>query len=152
MPPLIPDPHPQPRKFSGPQKGPAERGHVKKRQKCEDKFQHFRQFWQGKKVKNRQKVSRRIFDNFRAAPIFRHLLNCGAPKNVPNFAFLSDFRGKYRDKADNPQNLVNLLFLRKPTTQKMDVVNFGGGGGRGGWGPNLAVSMKVQNQKNSRRL
>ena len=65
--------------FSGPQKGPAERGHVKKRQKSsrivKKKFQkYFRHFSRrAKEVKNRQKVSKIIstlFDNFRAARQF----------------------------------------------------------------------------------
>ena len=49
--------------ISGPQKGPAERGHVKKSQKS------------SKSVKN-------IFDNFRAAPVFRPLLSEVAKKSV----------------------------------------------------------------------
>ena len=67
--------------FSGPQKGPAERGHVKKRQKSSksvknifDTFRHFSR--RAKNVKNRQKVSNMfstLFDNFRAAPVFRPL-------------------------------------------------------------------------------
>ena len=68
--------------ISGPQKGPAERGHVKKRQKsskkCRKYFRHFSTFFaQGKKNKNRQKVSKlfsTLFDNLRAAPVFRPLL------------------------------------------------------------------------------
>ena len=55
--------------FSGPQKGPAERGHVKKRQKSSksvknifDTFRHFSR--RAKNVKNRPKVSK----------IFRHFL------------------------------------------------------------------------------
>ena len=67
---------------SGPQKGPSERGHVKKRQKSSksDKniFETFRHFSRrAKNVKNRQKVSKyfsTLFDNFRAAPVFRPLL------------------------------------------------------------------------------
>ena len=49
--------------FSGPQKGPAERSHVKKRQKSSksiknifDTFRHFSR--RAKNVKNRQKVSK----------------------------------------------------------------------------------------------
>ena len=68
--------------FSGLQKGPAERGHVKKRQKSSKNvkkfFDTFRQFSRrAKNVKNRQKVSKifsTLFDNFRAAPFFRPLL------------------------------------------------------------------------------
>ena len=69
-------------KVSGLQKGTAERGHVKKRQKSSksvknifDTFRHFSRW--AKNVKNRQKVSKifsTLFDNFRAAPIFRPLL------------------------------------------------------------------------------
>ena len=65
--------------ISGPQKGPAERGHVKKHQKSSksvkiffDTFRHFSR--RAKKVKNRQKVSKyfsTLFDNLRAAPVFR---------------------------------------------------------------------------------
>ena len=70
------------RKVSGLQKGPAERGHVKKRQKSSKSvkkfFDTFRQFSRrAKNVKNRQKVSKTfspLFDNFRAAPFFRPLL------------------------------------------------------------------------------
>ena len=68
--------------ISGPQKGPAERGHVKKRQKSSksiknifDPFRHFSR--RANNVKNRQKVSRSfstLLDNFRAAPAFRPLL------------------------------------------------------------------------------
>ena len=66
----------------GLQKGPAERGHVKKRQKSSKSvkkfFDTFRQFSRrAKTVKNRQKVSKSfstLFDNFRAAPFFRPLL------------------------------------------------------------------------------
>ena len=68
--------------LSGPQKGPAERGHVKKRQKSSKSvkniFDTFRQFSRrAKNVKNRQKVSKyfsTLFDNFCAAPVFRPLL------------------------------------------------------------------------------
>ena len=68
--------------LSGLQKGPAERGHVKKRQKSSKSvkkfFDTFRQFSRrAKNVKNRQKVSKSfstLFDNFRAAPFFRPLL------------------------------------------------------------------------------
>ena len=68
--------------ISGLQKGPAERGHVKKRQKSSKSvkkfFDTFRQFSRrAKNVKNRQKVSKSfstLFDNFRAAPFFRPLL------------------------------------------------------------------------------
>ena len=64
---------------SGLQKGPAERGHVKKRQKTSKSvkkfFDTFRQFSRrAKNVKNRQKVSKSfstLFDNFHAAPFFR---------------------------------------------------------------------------------
>ena len=64
------------------QKGPAERGHVKKRQKSSKSvkkfFNTFRQFSRrAKNVKNRQKVSKSfstLFDNFRAAPFSRPLL------------------------------------------------------------------------------
>ena len=69
-------------KISGPQQGPAERGHVKKRQKSSkgvknifDTFRHFSR--RAKCVKNRQKMSNifsTLFDNFRAAPVFRPLL------------------------------------------------------------------------------
>ena len=62
--------------FSGPQKGPAERGHFDKRQKSSKSvkniFDTFRHFRAGQK--KRQKVSKIIstlFDNFRAAPVFR---------------------------------------------------------------------------------
>ena len=61
--------------FSGLQKGPADRGHVKKSRKVSkiffDAFRH-----SPRRAKNRQRVSK-IFlltlfvDNFRAAPIFR---------------------------------------------------------------------------------
>ena len=66
---------------SGPQKGPAERGHVKKRLKSSKSVKNilvtFRDFSnRAKSVKNRQKVSKilsTLFDNFRAAPVFRPL-------------------------------------------------------------------------------
>ena len=54
---------------SGQKKGPAERGHVKRRQEgVKHIFQHFSTcFTQGKK---RQKSSKIVFDNFRAASVF----------------------------------------------------------------------------------
>ena len=63
--------------ISGLQKGPAERGHIKKRQKSSKSvkkfFDTFRQFSRrAKNVKNRQKASKSfstLFDNFRAAPL-----------------------------------------------------------------------------------
>ena len=68
--------------ISGLQKGPAERGHVKKRQKSSKSvkkfFDTFRQLSRrSKNVKNRHKVSKSfstLFDNFRAAPFFRPFL------------------------------------------------------------------------------
>ena len=74
---------------SGLQKGPAERGHVKKRQNSSKSvkkfFDTFRQFSRrAKNVKNRQKTSKSfstLFDNFRAAPFFRPLLG-GSPTFV----------------------------------------------------------------------
>ena len=55
--------------FSGLQKGPAERGHVKKRQKSSKSvkniFDSFRQFSRrAKNVKNRQKASKKYFRHF----------------------------------------------------------------------------------------
>ena len=68
--------------ISRPQKGPAERGHVKKRQKSSksaknivDSFRHISR--RAKNVKNRQKVSKifsTLFDKFRTAPVFRPVL------------------------------------------------------------------------------
>ena len=67
--------------LSGPQKGAAERGHVKKSQSPKsiknlfDTFRHFS--CRAKNVKNRQNVSKifwALFDNFCAAPVFRPLL------------------------------------------------------------------------------
>ena len=63
-------------------KGPAERGHVKKRQKSPKRVKNiFDTFWQfsrrAKNAKNRQKMSKTfwtLFENFRAAPVFRPLL------------------------------------------------------------------------------
>ena len=60
---------------SGLQKGLAERGHVKNRQKVSKVFRQFSRT--AKHVKNRQKASKSfstLFDNFRAAPSFRPLL------------------------------------------------------------------------------
>ena len=79
---------------SGLQKGPAERGHVKKRQKSSKSvkkfFDTFRQFSRrAKNVKNRQKASKSfstLFDNFRAAPLFRPFLqsaDLGSDKSHP---------------------------------------------------------------------
>ena len=83
----------QPKSVSGPQKGPTERGHVKKRQKSSrsvkytfDTFRHFSR--RAKNVKSRQKVSKTIstlFDNFRAAPVFRPLL--GSSESVSFFCW-----------------------------------------------------------------
>ena len=62
--------------LSGLEKGPAERGHVKNRQKVSRHFSTF--FAKGKKtskiVKKCQKYFSTLFDNFRAAPVFRLLL------------------------------------------------------------------------------
>ena len=67
--------------ISGPQKGPAERGHVKKRQKSSKSvksFDTFRQFSRrAKNVKNGQKASKSLsmlFDNFRAGQNIAALL------------------------------------------------------------------------------
>ena len=64
--------------FSGLQKGPAETGHVQKRQKLSKIIlTFFDSFHTGKKRQNRQRVSNisfDTFDNFRAAPLFRPLL------------------------------------------------------------------------------
>ena len=67
---------------SGSQKGPAERGQVKKRRKSSKSvkrfFDTFRRFSRrAKNVKNRQKVSKgfsTLFDDFRVAPFSRPLL------------------------------------------------------------------------------
>ena len=82
------------RKISGPQKGPAERGHVKKRQKSSkvsknifDTSRHFSR--RAKNVKNRQKVSKifsTLFDISRAAPVFWPLLG-GSDKTRENWPF-----------------------------------------------------------------
>ena len=65
--------HPYRSIASGPQKGPAERGHVKKRQKYfSTLFDIFRAGQKSSKsVKNNFST---LFDNFRAAPVFRSLL------------------------------------------------------------------------------
>ena len=52
--------------FSGPQKGPAERGHVRKVKKCQKYFSTL--FAQGK---NRQKFQKYFFEHFGAAPILK---------------------------------------------------------------------------------
>ena len=77
-------------KISEPQQGPAERDHVKNiknRQKCPKYFRHFSR--RAKNVKNRQKVSKifsTLFDNFRAAPVFRPLLG-GSDKSSSKVGF-----------------------------------------------------------------
>ena len=88
--------------ISGLQKGPAERGHVKKRQKSsksvEKVFDTFRQFSRrAKNVKNRQKVSKSfstLFDNFRAAPFFRPLLQSAEQNSVCSFSDPNEIPGK----------------------------------------------------------
>ena len=61
--------------FSGSQKGPAERGHVKNRQKVSKSFSTlFDNFAQGKKRQKSSKSVKKFFDIFRAAPFFRPLL------------------------------------------------------------------------------
>ena len=85
---ILPPAIPSAVNISGLQKGPAERGHVKKRQKSsksiKELFDTFRQFSRrAKNVKNRQKASKSfstLFDNFRAAPFFRPLLGGSANK------------------------------------------------------------------------
>ena len=52
---------------------------------------------------------------------------------------LSVLLGKYRKRAQKPQNLVNPLLFRKKS-QKMNLVNSGGFE----WGPKLAVSSTLQ--------
>ena len=96
--------------ISGPQQGPAERGHVKERQKSSKSVNNiFDIFRAGQKnVKNRQKVSKIFstsFDNFRAAPVFRPLLGASdfsafcppPPRLCPAFVkgvFAKGFRRK----------------------------------------------------------
>ena len=59
-------------KISGPQKGPAERGYVKKRQKFQKYFRHFSTFFaQGKTRQISSQYFSTLFENFRAAPFFR---------------------------------------------------------------------------------
>ena len=95
--------------ISGLQKGPAERGHVKKRQKSSKSvrkfFDTFRQFSRrAKNVKNRQKLSKSfstLFDNFRAAPFFRPLLQSAdvrgkrIPKSIAKNRFTLTCLGFY---------------------------------------------------------
>ena len=91
-------------RISGPQKGPAERGHVKKRQKSTrsvkhifDTFRHFSR--RAKKCKNRQEVSKTystLFVDFRTAPVFRPFLGVSERNFVQdNFGlvFRSVFQG-----------------------------------------------------------
>ena len=64
--------------ISGLQKGPAERGNVKKRQKSPKSVKKFFDNFsrRAKNVKNRQKASKSVkkfFDNFCAAPFFRKI-------------------------------------------------------------------------------
>ena len=86
--------------FSGLQKGPARRGHVKKRQKSSKSVKKFsdtfRQFsCRAKNVKNRQKASNSfstLFNNFRAAPYFRPLLGGSEISHFkPNFCLTPIF-------------------------------------------------------------
>ena len=92
--------------ISGLQKGPAERGHVKKRQKSSKSvkkfFDTFRQFLRrAKNVKNRQKVLKSfstLFDNFRAAPFFRPLLQ-SADSRGADFESISAKIGRKRAKT-----------------------------------------------------
>ena len=74
--------------IGGPQKGPAERGHVKKRQKSSKIFSTlfdiFRVGQKTSKIVKILKVSKifsTLFDNFRAAPVFRPLSG-GSENNV----------------------------------------------------------------------
>ena len=66
--------------LSGPQRGPAERGHVKKCQNLSKSVKIFSTFFaQGAKkrskiIKKRQVCFLAFFDTFRAAPVFRPLL------------------------------------------------------------------------------
>ena len=88
---------------SGLQKGPAERGHVKKRQKSSTSvkklFETFRQFSRrAKNVKNRQKVSKSfstLFDNFRVAPFFRPLLGGSDPGKISKIIHTNYFPGTW---------------------------------------------------------
>ena len=90
-------------------KGPAERGHVKKRQKV---FRHFSTiFAQGKKRQNRRKVSKSfstLFDNFRAAPFFRPLLQ--SADSLLRTLFLSSeapkIPGKEAKKRSKKQGII----------------------------------------------
>ena len=62
--------------FSGPQQGPVERGHIKKRQKVSKLFPTLFDIFRAgqKKSKKCQKYFSTLFDNFRTAPVFRPLL------------------------------------------------------------------------------
>ena len=64
--------------ISGLQKGPAERGHVKKRQKSSKSVKKFfdtvRQFSKRQKLEKASKHFSTLFDYFRAAPFFWPLL------------------------------------------------------------------------------
>ena len=87
--------------LSGLQKGPAERGHVKKRQNSSKSvkkfFDTFRQFSRrAKNVKNRQKVSKRfstLFDNFRAGHLFSGPFCNPLISGLPKRLFLRLFLG-----------------------------------------------------------
>ena len=60
---------------SGLQKGPAERGHVKNRRKVSKMFSTlFDIFRAWQKTSKIVKSVKNVFDNFRAAPVFRPLL------------------------------------------------------------------------------
>ena len=86
--------------FSGPQKGPTERGHVKNRQKY---FRHFSTcFAQGKKRQKSSKSVKNIFDTFRQfsrgtsfpAPFGGPLTLGGLRPDLPfSSCFLWDFPG-----------------------------------------------------------
>ena len=87
-------------------KGPRQKN--QNRQKVSNYFRHFSTFFaQGKKVKNRQKVSKifsTLFDNFRAAPVFRPLLGGPNLGGIIFFVTWALFFGKIRATTP-PQKL-----------------------------------------------
>ena len=107
--------------ISGLQKGSAERGHVKKRQKSSKSvkkfFDTFRQFSRrAKNVKNRQKVSKSfstLFDNFRAAPFFRPLLQSADFR--PKWTKMDHFGPFWSCEYQNPvRNTVGTKIIADP--------------------------------------
>ena len=88
--------------ISGLQKGPAERGHVKKRQKSSKSVKKFfDNFRAGQKSQKSSKSVKKFFDNFRAAPFFRPSL--GGSENTQKRCCVGPGQGAGKTPEKQPK-------------------------------------------------